>query len=1126
MVQAAISFDEVKALFPLHTFENGRSYYRGGHVRLTRVGADGGSVSAQVQGTRRAPYDLTVNIRRNGTGRVAIAGSCSCPVAFNCKHIAASLIAACTRTPVSQQAAPQQRSLPGVAAAKSTPPAPEMPWAVQAWLRDLGETGAQIAASGNDRQRLFYIADLEVMGRQSRDLSLTPVVVNMLKSGDRSDKFRVLNLQSTQLMDGPAAPAYATPVDRAILRRLSRISYAVGEEAEEAVVEALERVFATGRGHWGGLDGPLLHLGQPRVARTVWLTDDKGMQRPTVDLPEGVVLMRLPAPWYATPESGEIGRLELDMPPEMATAMLKAPAVPHVHAARVRAEILKRFPTLTLPSPEELRDAVALDGPPQPVLRLHEGQLPADPLDLSRGAYYARVHSRPVQAPLATLSFRYGPLLRPPGMAAGTQLHGGTLYTVTPDADAEARALATLSQYGLLAVAEAFPGVPATSLGAVFFFPEDPDEAWADLLVDGIAALEAEGWQIETGADFPVRLATATGDMSAALKEGSGIDWFELDLGMEVDGARVDLVPALIRLFARPTALARILDNTAEGDEKVVLTLTDGRKLPLPMALLRPVLASLVELFGDRPPSDGKLGFNRLGAAELAALEAASAAAGVVWTGGEALRALGHRLRGGGGIPEAAIPVSFKATLRDYQARGVDWLQFLRDAGLGGVLADDMGLGKTVQALAHLVVEQAEGRLDRPALIVCPTSLVPNWCLEAARFAPTLRVLPLHGPLRRERFGEIGTHDLVVTTYPLLARDHEALTGQDWHVLVLDEAQTIKNPDAATTKLVGSLRARQRLALSGTPLENHLGELWSLFHFLSPGFLGERAEFQRNYRTPIEKAGDEDRRGRLVRRVRPFLLRRTKQEVAADLPPKTEIAEAIEMEPPQRAIYESIRLAMHARVREAIAERGLARSGIIMLDALLKLRQACCDPRLLKLKSAKASQARSAKLDRLMEMLPQLLEEGRKILLFSQFTSMLALIEQELAALRIPYVLLTGDTKDRRAPVARFQSGEVKLFLISLKAGGVGLNLTNADTVIHYDPWWNPAVEDQATDRAHRIGQLQSVFVHKLIVLGTVEEKMDELKARKRALVDSILGETGAKALAMTESDVDELFGP
>jgi SNF2 family DNA or RNA helicase len=456
----------------------------------------------------------------------------------------------------------------------------------------------------------------------------------------------------------------------------------------------------------------------------------------------------------------------------------------------------------------------------------------------------------------------------------------------------------------------------------------------------------------------------------------------------------------------------------------------------------------------------------------------------------------------------------------------VDWLQFLAAAGLGGVLADDMGLGKTVQTLAHLMIEKAAGRLDRPSLIVCPTSLIPNWTAEARRFAPDLTVLPLHGTARKNSFKHIPTHDLVLSTYPLLTRDQEVLVGQEWHAVILDEAQSIKNPNAETTRQALRLKARQRFCLSGTPLQNHLGELWSLFDFLAPGFLGGQKSFKARYRMPIEKQGDVERMDLLSRRIRPFMLRRTKEEVVTELPPKTEIVEPVEMESNQRAIYEAIRLSMHAKVQAAIAQKGLARSGIIILDALLKMRQACCDPRLLKLKTVAKSKAGSAKLDRLMDMLSIMFAEGRRVLLFSQFTEMLALIERRLMEEGVEYVTLTGDTKDRASPVARFQGGDVPLFLISLKAGGVGLNLTAADTVIHYDPWWNPAVEDQATDRAHRIGQTKKVFVHRLVTLGTIEEKMEVLKDKKRAIVASVLDAEHGGALKLTEADVEALFAP
>ena len=332
-----------------------------------------------------------------------------------------------------------------------------------------------------------------------------------------------------------------------------------------------------------------------------------------------------------------------------------------------------------------------------------------------------------------------------------------------------------------------------------------------------------------------------------------------------------------------------------------------------------------------------------------------------------------------------------------------------------------------MEALAHILTEREAGRLDRPALVVAPTSVVPNWRAETARFAPELRVHVSHGLKRKEAFGQFARSDLVLTTYPLLARDKDALLAQEFHLVILDEAQQIKNAKTQAAKVVQQLKSRHRLCLTGTPLENHLGELWSLFHFLMPGFLGEADAFRRLYRTPIEKGADEPRRLSLARRIRPFVLRRTKEQVAAELPAKTEISEVIELGDAQSDLYETVRAAMDERVRAEIAARGLAQSQIVVLDALLKLRQICCDPRLLKLDAARKVKD-SAKLARLLEMLEELLAEGRRVLLFSQFTSMLELIEQDLKARAIEYVKLTGDTRDRKKPVDTFQSGKVPLF--------------------------------------------------------------------------------------------------
>jgi SNF2 family DNA or RNA helicase len=455
--------------------------------------------------------------------------------------------------------------------------------------------------------------------------------------------------------------------------------------------------------------------------------------------------------------------------------------------------------------------------------------------------------------------------------------------------------------------------------------------------------------------------------------------------------------------------------------------------------------------------------------------------------------------------------------------RQAAWMQFLREYGFAGILADDMGLGKTIQTLAHILTEQEAGRLDAPALVVAPTSLMSNWPAEAARFAPGLRVLLLHGKERSAQFEHIGSADLVLTTYALLARDEAALRRHRYHLLILDEAQYIKNPRAEAAQTACLLDARHRLRLTGTPVQNHLGELWSQFHFLMPGLLGDEKLFNASFRKPIEQQGDALRQQLLGRRVKPFMLRRTKDKVASELPPKTEMVLPVDFGAAQRDLYETVRVAMDRKVREAIDRKGLARSQIVILDALLKLRQVCCDPRLLK--SARGVTA-SAKLDALLELLDTLLSEGRRVLIFSQFTSMLALIGAALRERAVACVTLTGETGDRAAPVAAFQGGQVGVFLISLKADGVGLNLTAADTVIHHDPWWNPASENQATDRAWRIGQEQPVFVYKLIVRGSLEEKIQERQRRKGELASALLDAEGGLAPVLGVDDLRAILGP
>jgi superfamily II DNA or RNA helicase len=449
-------------------------------------------------------------------------------------------------------------------------------------------------------------------------------------------------------------------------------------------------------------------------------------------------------------------------------------------------------------------------------------------------------------------------------------------------------------------------------------------------------------------------------------------------------------------------------------------------------------------------------------------------------------------------LPEAPLPADLTATLRPYQRQGADWLAFLRGAGLGGVLADDMGLGKTVQALCAV---------QGPALIVCPTSVLPNWEAEIRRFRPALKLSVYHGPGRT-----LGDADVTITSYAILRLDAEALTGKRWNTVILDEAQAIKNPDSQVARAAYELKADLRLALSGTPLENRLEELWSLMHFTNRGLLGGRRDFDDRYASGIAD-GVAGAAEKLRQRIRPFVLRRLKREVAPELPPRSEAVLSVALDERERAVYDAVRAATRADV-VALLDGG---GGVMKaLEALLRLRQAACHPALVPGQQAQLS----SKVQRLVESLENAVADGHKALVFSQWTSLLDLIEPPLTEAGVAFARLDGSTRDRGEVVARFQAADgPPVMLVSLKAGGSGLNLTAADHVFLVDPWWNPAVEAQAADRAHRIGQERPVFIYRLVSLGTVEERILTLQEKKRALFEAALGEGGAAA-GLTREDL------
>ncbi len=580
--------------------------------------------------------------------------------------------------------------------------------------------------------------------------------------------------------------------------------------------------------------------------------------------------------------------------------------------------------------------------------------------------------------------------------------------------------------------------------------------------------------------------------------KGSGIDWFSISAEWEAEGIKLTaadlqrLQTATGRFIKLPDAGWLELDPGAvqEAHEAFADLGVDGLA-PVPQKLGLEQAAHLDEeglkCFGDTP----------------------------------AAQALRKSLAEFSGIPTTALPADIHAELRPYQRSGFSFLCHLSRHKLGGILADDMGLGKTLQTLVWLSWLKASQKSHKPALVICPASVVHNWRREANRFIPSMTVLILEsGSARHNLRRQIPQHDLIVTNYALLRRDLESLQKFSFSVAILDEAQFIKNPDAQITQSVKQLQAAQHLALTGTPLENRLLDLWSIVDFVQPGYLGNQQKFREKYEPRGENAADEQRiaRRRLSARLRPLMLRRLKREVAEDLPDRIEQRRDCELGEEQRKLYLAELRRSREQVMSSVAERGLKRSTIHVLAALTRLRQICCHPQLVGNDSA------SGKTETLFELLEPLMAEDQKVLLFSQFVQMLRILEKECAAREIPTHILTGETKDRQEVTQAFQNdSRGSVFLLSLRAAGTGLNLTTASYVVLYDPWWNPAVEAQAIDRSHRIGQTNTVNAYRLIAPGTVEEKIWELQQRKAQTIADVLGEQGF-ASNLSRSDLEYLF--
>ncbi|MCB8747264.1 DEAD/DEAH box helicase [Rhodoferax sp. U2-2l] len=1103
-------------------------------------------LEGEVQGSQHEPYQVEVELSLGAGGQLRSWDSdCTCPVGYQCKHAVALMIKAAYRgklllensNSADTASTPEQREAQRLADVARHQAAEQLEADNQLirWLGELSRTASHTTSalptlpkpsrSGAPAERpeqfLYLLSVLNPQG-PSPQLSLEVVIAYPKVSGGWS-RAKAMKFQPER-----GQPIYdqASDTDHDVLQLMrampgSSIQYYYSYSARNKItpegkygLQILEKTASTGRLYVlvpPSQPGTPVLWGEPLTLTWEWFEVGQNINHRAgwalrAKLGDGQAKLCLNnPPLYLDSVNGRCGLVDLQgMSLGQIAVLLKTPPL--------KAESLKKY------QPELMAQLGPV--PPPPVLE----QLPrlknitpkaclylqAVPPDLVRVEGLMLMH----------LSFDYA------GYRGWWVGQGNTVLVDGPqgrvmlqrDPQSELEAIVRLRDWGFASQGHGGFGIPGNT----------SQQRWLQLVDSDYAPLREAGFEITLDESLNHWISHASAldvDIQAQGDDEATSPWFDLSLGMEINGQRHNILPLLPTLIS--TAALSPRDATTGLPDLppfVYLPKPEGGFIRLPTDNLKPWLGALLELVGDNTHdfTGESLKLSRLDAMRTTA----ALGEGAVWDGAQQLRELVQRLSGRTELPQVSIPASVQATLRPYQQQGVNWLQFLRTYGLAGILADDMGLGKTLQTLAHIQIEKDAGRLTAPALIIAPVSLMGNWRREAERFCPGLRCLVIHGADRHEVSGSTHEHDIVIAPYSLLPRDREGWLQGQWHLVVLDEAQNIKNAATQAAQVVAELSTRHRLCLSGTPMENNLGELWSLFHFLMPGSLGSQKRFTELFRHPIEKQGDPEALQQLRARVTPFMLRRTKALVAHELPPKVETVMRVELAGKQADLYETIRLGMEKTVREALSTKGLAKSQITILDALLKLRQVCCDPHLLKLDAAKKVKT-SAKLEQLMELLPEMLAEGRRILLFSQFTSMLTLIEAELKKRDLKWVKLTGQSQKRDEIISQFTNGAVPLFLISLKAGGTGLNLPQADTVIHFDPWWNPAVEAQATDRAHRIGQTQSVWVVKLVAQGTIEERILALQERKASLADSMYsGSVGRKQPLFSESDLAELLKP
>lgn len=975
---------------------------------------------------------------------VDIDGDCSCPVRFNCKHMVAA-------------------SLKYIENEKNRY-TPSQVRGVQ-WLEDFSKLSSKERAEDYPEFLLYRLFDEGKYKTQELNFYRS----KRLKKGGISKGTRLSNLlhESFKYEYLNSEDHSIIPLIKALIP--SQWSEDVTFEGEIGAM-VLKQMVATGRCYYRDAMVPLKFCKEIIEVEFFWKNIDTKKRKIESNLPpEGTFIPTTP-PIYIDLVENSMHVLSCVYDATSIDLLLQAPEVEVEDINLFMNKAFDLIPDIDIPMPTEF-DYEERNVTPIPCL-----ELLSDHDENGRSVHFMK------------LSFMYEEHRLPlfPQKSFLRFQEKERTVRIIRDREKENSAIDRLQSYGF--------ELDSHNSDALFFSFAVPDiqtaiERWRVFLKESRYDLEKSGWIIEVDDRFDFQFEYSQ-DFVIHSQESEIEGWFDLSYEVDIGGLKVSLLPLI-------TNLLRDFDSVESLPQKLNLQLEDKRFLHVDSEDIKPILRTIFELYNQI--DDDHIKVQTYDAHLVDGFEDNH----IQWKGSLELAELSAKLKSFDGIKEVTPSKNLTATLREYQQFGLNWIDFLQQFYFGGILADDMGLGKTLQTLAFLQRQKDEGLLSKPTLIIMPTSLIGNWKSEVQKFTNTLSVLSLYGSDRAELFPKIKEFDLILSTYQLALRDKEKFDKELFEYIILDEAQKIKNPKAKMTLAIKSFKATHRLALSGTPMENHLGELWSIFDFLMPGFLGTLSFFKKEYQNPIEKNSDIRTQERLKRKIAPFMLRRTKEEVLEELPEKVEIIQKVTFGKKQALLYENVRLTMEQKVRDLVADKGLSRSHITILDALLKLRQICCDPSLLSISEA-SKVKESAKLETFFELVEELLAEDRKILVFSQFTSMLKIIQDALEKKGINFALLTGQTKKREEVIEKFRQSDCHIFLISLKAGGVGLNLVEADTVIHYDPWWNPAVENQATDRAHRIGQNKTVFVYKLVVANSIEEKILTLQEKKKSLQERV----------------------